>query len=142
MAGLLHDIGKVVITQVSPDEAAAIDERVEETGGLRIDAEREILGVTHSEVGGWLAEKWSLPDRLTCPVIFHNDFDPEQRFADRTAAVHVVDIACRARGFGFPGDLRVPVIDRRAWNLLGLSMSDVAATLVELDALDVNGVMA
>ena len=65
VAGLLHDIGKVVITQVSPDAAVAIDDCVEKTGGLRIDAEREILGVTHPEVGGWLAERWSLPERLT-----------------------------------------------------------------------------
>lgn len=142
VAGLLHDIGKVVITQVSPDDAVAIDALVEETGGLRIDAEREILGVTHPEVGGWLAEKWLLPDRLTYPVIFHNDFDPDQRFADRTAAVHVADITCRARGFGFPGDLRVPTLDRRAWDLLGVSMPDIAATLHELDGLDVTGAMA
>ena len=142
VAGLLHDIGKVVITQVSPDDAVAIEALVENTGGLRIDAEREILGVTHPEDGGWLAEKWSLPDRLTYPVIFHNDFDPDQQFADRTAVVHVADITCRARGFGFPGDLRVPALDRRAWDLLGLSMPDIAATLTELDGLDVTGAMA
>ena len=142
VAGLLHDIGKVVITQVSPDAAVAIDDCVEKTGGLRIDAEREILGVTHPEVGGWLAERWSLPERLTYPVVFHNNFDPDQRFADRTAVVHVADIVCRARGFGFPGDWRVPAIDRRAWDLLGLSMRDVGATFIQLDALDVSGAMA
>ena len=37
VAGLLHDIGKVVITQVSPDDAVAIDDLVEKTGGLRIE---------------------------------------------------------------------------------------------------------
>ena len=142
VAGLLHDIGKVVITQVAPDETSAIEQLVEQTGGLRIDAEREVLGVTHPEVGGWLAESWSLPERLTYPVIFHNDFDPDQQFADRTAIVHVADITCRARGFGFPGDRRIPVMDRRAWDMLGLSMPDVAAALVELDALDMTGAMA
>jgi len=142
VAGLLHDIGKVVIAQVAPEETTAIDVRVEQSGGLRIDAERAILGVTHTEVGGWIAEKWALPERLTYPVVFHNDFDPEQEFADRTAVVHLADIACRAIGFGYPGDGRIPSIDRRAWDLLGLSIPDVAATFTEIDAMDVSGAMA
>ena len=78
VAGLLHDIGKVVITQVAPVETLAIDRVVEEKGLLRIDAEREVLGLTHLEVGRWLAAKWALPDRLTYPVVFHNDFDSER----------------------------------------------------------------
>ncbi len=141
VAGLLHDIGKVVITQVAPVETLAIDRVVEEKGLLRIDAEREVLGLTHLEVGRWLAAKWALPDRLTYPVVFHNDFDSERDFADRTAVVHIADIVCRARGVGFPGDHRVPKIDPRAWNLLGLSMSDVASTLVELEELSPVGGM-
>ena len=141
VAGLLHDIGKVVIAQVAPAEAAAIDRVVEQKRVLRVDAEREVLGLTHQEVGGWLAAKWALPDRLTHPVVFHNDFDPDQSFADRTAVVHIADIVCRARGVGFPGDDRIPKIDGRAWDLLGLSMSDVASTLVELDRLGASGGM-
>ncbi len=139
VAGLLHDIGKVVITQVAPTESVAIERVVEEKGMLRLEAEREVLGLTHLEVGGWLAAKWSLPDRLTYPVVYHNDFDPERSFADRTAVVHIADIVCRARGVGFPGDHRVPKIDPRAWELLGLSMADVAATLCELDGLASDG---
>ena len=139
VAGLLHDIGKVVITQVAPTETAAIEEVVERTGGLRIDAELEVLGMTHLEVGGWLAAKWALPPRLMYPVVFHNDFDPDREFADRTAVVHVADIICRARGIGNPGDRRIPTLDRRACKMLGLSMDDVAVTLVELDKIDLLG---
>ena len=76
VAGLLHDIGKIVIVQVAPEKARLIADRIERRGGLQIDAERDVLGVTHLEVGGWLAERWSLPPRLTAPVIFHNDFGP------------------------------------------------------------------
>jgi len=75
-------------------------------------------------------------------VIFHNDFDPDREFAERIAVVHLADIVCRARGYGFPGDHRIPPIDRRAWQLLGVSMTDMQAMLVELDKLDGGGVMS
>lgn len=139
VAGLLHDIGKIVIPQIEPEKATLIRQRVEQGGGLQIDAERGILGVTHLEVGGWLAERWSLPPRLTAPVAYHNDFDPEREFADRIAVVHVADIVCRARGFGSPGDERIPTLDRRAWTLLGASMTDVSAMLVAIDRLAATG---
>jgi putative nucleotidyltransferase with HDIG domain len=141
VAGLLHDIGKIVITQVAPEKARAIRDLVDRSGGLQIDAEREVLGVTHLDVGGWLAQQWSLPPRLTAPVIFHNDFDPDREHAERIAVVHLADIVCRARGYGSPGDNRIPTIDRRAWQLLGVSMTDMAAMLVEVDKLD-SGVMS
>jgi HD-like signal output (HDOD) protein len=61
VAGLLHDIGKVVLNQYLPKEFAEIQTLIFE-GGVPCDrAETEILGVTHAEVGAWLAERWNLP---------------------------------------------------------------------------------
>ena len=139
VAGLVHDVGKVVIDQAVPVKNAEIRRYVAASGGLQIDAERAVLGVTHTEVGGWLVERWRLPARLARPIVFHNDFDPAQEFAERTAVVHLADIACRARGYGDPGDAYIPTLDPRAWELLGLSMNDLAGVFVELDRLDESG---
>jgi len=40
---------------------------------------------------------------------------------------------CRARGYGYPGDNRVPAINREAWSLLKLSMADVEGIYRQLD---------
>jgi putative nucleotidyltransferase with HDIG domain len=126
VAGLLHDFGKVVIAECLPEEAARIRRIVAERNCLQIDAEREVLKVTHQEVGQWLLKKWSLPSNLIYPIAYHNNFHPSRDHALPTAIVHVADILVRARGVGFPGDHRVPAIHPGAWELLDISFEDVA----------------
>lgn len=133
LAGLLHDIGKVIIAQLLPDEHAAIRAMVAERHCLLIDAEQAVLGVTHPEVGMWLLRKWSLPSKIVYPIAYHSNFHPRRDFADRTAIVHLADILCRAKGIGYPGDAAMPRIDVEAWRLLGLAMDDVAAVCAALD---------
>lgn len=133
LVGLLHDVGKVVIAQAFPTEFAAMRRIVDERECLLLEAELEVLGVGHPEVGAWLLRKWSLPPKMTYPIAYHSSFHPRRDFADRTAVVHLADILTRAKGIGFPGDRRLPRIDHEAWTLLGLSMSDVAAICAQLD---------
>ena len=133
LAGLLHDIGKVIIAQLLPDEHAAIRTIVAERRCLVIDAEQAVLGVTHPEVGMWLLRKWSLPSKIVYPIAYHSNFHPRRDFADRTAIVHLADILCRAKGIGYPGDTVLPRMNHEAWSLLGLAMDDVAAVCAELD---------
>jgi len=133
VAGLMHDLGKVVIAQAFPEEHARIREVVAETQGLQIDAERDVLGVTHLEVGMWLLKKWALPSKLVYPIAYHNNFHPNREFADRTAVVHLADIVCRAMAIGYPGDDRVPPMDRRAWELLRLTPADLEDVCLRLE---------
>lgn len=133
VAGLLHDIGKVLIAQQFPEEAQRIRAIVDETGCLGIKAEKDVLGVTHPDVGMWLLRKWALPSRLVAPVGHHNHFHPSREFADRTAVVHVADIVTRAKGIGYPGDPSIPRLDPEAWKLLDLEWSDIDAVCRELD---------
>jgi putative nucleotidyltransferase with HDIG domain len=79
-AGLLHDIGKVVIDQYAPRDSAEIMSRVE-TGLPPRLAEREVLGVDHTKIGSWVAERWHLPKTL-CDVIEHHH-EPDAATTDR-----------------------------------------------------------
>jgi putative nucleotidyltransferase with HDIG domain len=134
VAGLLHDIGKLVIAQCFPDQYSAIRERVTAKQIPQIDAERDVLGAAHPEVGMWLLKKWSLPSKLVYPVAYHNNFHPVRDFADRTAVVHLADIVVRAKGMGNGGDPYVPALNAEAWKLLEITMDDVAKVGQMLDA--------
>jgi putative nucleotidyltransferase with HDIG domain len=133
LLGLLHDIGKVVIAQTFPAEHGRIRELVAARNCLQIDAELEVLGVTHPEVGMWLLKKWSLPSKVVYPIAYHSNFHPRRDHADRTAVVHVADILCRAKGIGYPGDGRIPHINPDAWQMLRLTMEDVERVCERLD---------
>ena len=62
LAGLMHDIGKAVIAQYFPDDLARVIQMMESSGCSAYEAEYEVFGgITHCEIGAWVAERWRLP---------------------------------------------------------------------------------
>jgi putative nucleotidyltransferase with HDIG domain len=71
-AGLLHDIGKVVLDQYIAPAAPLFYRRTQLEGKNLIDVEKETFGLSHDEVGGLLAERWSLPESLADAIRHHH----------------------------------------------------------------------
>ncbi|MFP4480516.1 MAG: HDOD domain-containing protein [Desulfohalobiaceae bacterium] len=68
LAGILHDIGKAVILLALPQEYI----QIQNSSQCTYQKELEVLGCTHSQVGKWLASKWSLPERLVQTIHYHH----------------------------------------------------------------------
>ncbi len=73
VAGLLHDIGKVVLSQYFPNEFNTIRQNLNSPGLRRaIDIEEATIGTNHAQVGSWLLERWNLPIKLVEAVAMHH----------------------------------------------------------------------
>ncbi len=85
LAGILHDLGILVIYQHDAALAAAISRQIEEQHQLRDQAEREVLGFDHAEVGALLLEAWGLSAELAELVGCHHQYQLAQE--NNTAAL-------------------------------------------------------
>ncbi len=90
VAGLLHDLGVPVMHKFFRDEFAAIVTEIEEQETELLVTEEKHLGMTHQEIGKFLATKWHLPEHLSNAIEFHHK--PSMNEDDvLTSVVHLVD---------------------------------------------------
>ena len=71
-AGLLHDIGKVILNEYVAEDFSEIVQRVTDDGMSFVEAEHAVLGFSHEEIGGMIAEKWQLPPAIVRCIRFHH----------------------------------------------------------------------
>ncbi|MEQ8274491.1 MAG: response regulator [Deltaproteobacteria bacterium] len=91
LAGMLHDTGELVLASQLPETFEACQRRVETDGVRRRDAEFELLGVTHAEVGAYLMGLWGLPYPVVEAIAHHHQ--PSRLMTDELGVAGVVHVA-------------------------------------------------
>lgn len=111
VGGLLHDIGKIVMDRFLNPVYAPVLGHAADRDMLVVDAERDLLGLTHALVGEWLIEKWRLPPVIVHMVGDHHKPNQTTERRELVVAVYLGDIFARALGVGSGGDEHVPPVD-------------------------------
>jgi len=123
VAGLMHDIGRMVLLESCPEQYNDVFTMVKEQNCLVTEAEMAVFGFTHAEVGKRLMLHWHLPSSLVNAVGFHHDTERQGPFSSLADVVHVADIITHASGLGSSGEQFIPPLNPYVRERLGLKMS-------------------
>ncbi len=126
-AGILHDIGKLILSQYFTEEFDQILELTREEDICIGQAEERVLGLTHADIGLFLAEKWNLPDQLVDAIAYHHTPGRMERGAELPSLIHLADILCRREKIGDGGGTRLPNLDPAALRAFGIHEEPRAA---------------
>ena len=135
-AGLLHDIGELVIFNRLPKEAeAALLMVLDSQDEVQVhEAEQEVIGLDHAEVGGELAKQWHLPPLLEECIRYHHNPVGASQYAKAAALVHIANVlAMMAEVDSLEMDDFSP-IDPAAWAQAGLDEGCIEAVVREAQA--------
>jgi putative nucleotidyltransferase with HDIG domain len=119
VAGLLHDIGKIILYQRVPDLAFEMFLRARQIPRLFRSVEREDLGYDHADLGGAVLEKWNLPQLLTQTVSYHHT-PLSSPHPTEASIINLSDILTNALELGNSGECLVPPLIPGLWDSLGL----------------------
>lgn len=103
-AGLLHDVGKVILNEHVADEFAEIIRRVTEHNISFVEAEKQVLGFSHDEIGARVAEKWQLPEPIIRCIRYHHapgELNSPDNLVD---IVYLANTVCMLLGIGLGSD--------------------------------------
>ncbi|OQW50724.1 MAG: hypothetical protein A4S09_11245 [Proteobacteria bacterium SG_bin7] len=122
-AGLIHDMGKIALAQISPQTLVTSVAYAKEKQTSLEEAERQTGSPIHTEIGAFLAKKWKLPSTIEACVKYHHTFDPARRgglTAENNKLVDIITLSnllIHALKFGNSGHDRIegapkPLLDR------------------------------
>ncbi|HCY86783.1 MAG TPA: hypothetical protein DHV36_16760 [Desulfobacteraceae bacterium] len=120
VAGLLHDIGRLVIYKYYPKESMALLALADQQGRPLYRIEKEMGGIRHTHVGYYLMKKWHLPHELV-DNIFHHHCPSQGINPLKPGIIHMADIITTGLGIGNSGERFVPSFDKVAWDTLCVS---------------------
>jgi len=131
VAGLLHDIGSLVLYQEFPEQAGAALEEHQRTRVALDEVEASVIGCDHGQVGAALMTLWKLPELYR--EVTANHHRPGTRSGSAgSATIHLADLLVAALALGSNGEVGWPRFCPEAWEVLGLPLPSLGRVAEEV----------
>ncbi len=133
VAGVLHDIGRLMLCQNMPEMVEQALVRCRESSELLIDVEEDLIGIDHATLGGALLRQWKLPSSLEEMVTYHHRPMTAARFPNGVALMHLADVVTHVAQLGNSGERFIPPLNHDAWTRLGLATSSLSLVMDQVE---------
>jgi HD-like signal output (HDOD) protein len=124
-AGLLHDIGKVVMEQYLHDDFHKALTFASENNIHFFEAETQKLGYSHTDIAELLTESWSLPTEIRLSLIHHHNPSASVQCQDLITLCHLADWLCYETGMVIDPEYTSPTLQENCIELLKLDPKDL-----------------
>lgn len=132
VAGLLHDIGQLILLQSEPERAAAVLAHARSEKEPLWVEEKKRLGFDHATLGGMLLRKWNFPFVLVSAVLEHHAPKDDQKDFE-PALVHCAEILATGLGIGSSGEYFVQPPPPAIWAAMDLTPERLDEMVEDLD---------
>ena len=133
VAGLLHDVGRLVLFAEAPQAAQEIFGLYRKDSLLLREAEVKVLGYDHQQIAEALMKHWKYPVNLVQAVAYHHQPASTRIAAEDAAVVHLSDHLVNAMQIGSSGERHVPPLSAKAWETLRFSPNMLASIVEKID---------
>jgi len=101
VAGLFHDLGKIMLDTYFHDRYAEVCQCLERDARPSYLVERDLMDIDHAEVGGLLSARWKFPEILVMPISCHHSLKPiKKQFLPITLAVYLANFLIKKADLG------------------------------------------
>lgn len=143
VAGLLHDIGKLILCHRLPSEARLVMDKLKTEKLFDFEVEQSIMGFDHAEVGGELIKVWQMPESLEHALRYHHEPEKSDDFAMEVSLIHIANsiTGMAEQELDVDVEINVQPVNQLAWDRTGLDESVIEPILKQagplfIDALE------
>jgi HD-like signal output (HDOD) protein len=120
LAGILHDLGKLIFVEYAKNEYIEALRIAEEKRIPLKDAEMMVLGIDHTFAGELLTDRWKLPVSIKQAIRYHHSGTVDDKHNVIVASVHIANICAKLFGMGYSGDAIIQQPNYKVWDVLRL----------------------
>lgn len=126
LAGIMHDIGKLLINFVFSAEQETIMSRVAGSHNASLlEAELEVMGCTHADMGAIMTEIWKFPHDITEPIKHHHHPQNATKSKEIVSAIHAGNEIVKAMALGKSSSPCAMPVKDSIWEILEISAEEL-----------------